>query len=72
MKKIYKTEKNLQNIWDNLDKAYEYMERALEDLSRMQSLPDELKNDVERFDISEISCIKNEVEEIISKLKGEF
>lgn len=72
MKKVYKTEKNLQNVWDNLDKAYEYMERALEDLGLMSSIPEELKNDAERFDISAISCLKGEVEELISKLKGDF
>ncbi len=72
MKKVYKTEKNLQKIWDNLDKAYEHMERAIEDLSLMSSIPEELKNDVERFDISAISCLKCDVEELISRLKGDF
>jgi hypothetical protein len=72
MKKIYKTEKNLQNILDNLDNAYERMEKVIEDLSLMVNIPDGLKNDVERFDISAISCLKAEVEELLLKLKGEF
>ena len=75
MKKVYKTEKNLQKVWNDLDKAYEHMYQALEDLSLMVNLPDELKKDVEQFDISAISCLKEKVEEvlsILSKLKGEI
>jgi len=77
MKKVYKTEKNLQKVWDNLDEAYEHIEKehiekAIEDLSLMSSIPDEVKRDVERFDISAISCLKCDVEELISRLKGEF
>jgi hypothetical protein len=72
MKKIYKTEKNLQNILDNLDKAYERMEKVIEDLSLMVNIPDGLKNDVEKFDMSAISRLKAEVEELLLKLKGEF
>ena len=72
MRRVYKTEKNLQNILNNLDKAYEHMEKAIDDLSSMVNIPDELKNDVERFDISAISCLKAEVEELLLKLKGEF
>ena len=72
MRRVYKTEKNLQNILDNLDKAYEHMYQALEDLSLMVNIPDGLKQDAERFDISAIACIKSEVEELLLKLRGEF
>ena len=71
MARVNKTEKNLQTIWDNLDKAYEYMERALDDLSLMVNIPDDIKNDMERFDISRIGCLKEDVETLIEKLKGE-
>ena len=69
MKRINKTEKNLRTIYENLDKAYECMERVLEDLYLMQTLPDELKTDMERFDISKISCLKGDVEELIEEIK---
>lgn len=34
-KRINKTQKNLQLIWNDLDTAYEHMERAIENLARM-------------------------------------
>lgn len=70
MKRVNKTAKSLQIVWNNLDKAYQHMERALDDLNLMQNLPDELKNDMERFDISKISCLKNDIEELIEQLKS--
>ena len=71
MARVNKTEKNLQTIWDNLDKAYEYMERALDDFFFKVNIPDDIKNDMERFDISRIGCLKEDVETLIEKLKGE-
>lgn len=43
MSQINKTQNNLQSVWNNLDLAYEHMERAIEDLSQMTGLPDELE-----------------------------
>lgn len=63
------TEKNLQKVSKNLDKAYEHLERAIEDLSKMSNLPDEIVSDIERFDITEISSLKGEVDELIEKIK---
>jgi hypothetical protein len=48
------------------------MEKVIEDLSLMVNIPDGLKNDAEKFDISAISCLKGSVEEVLLKLKGEF
>jgi len=62
MKKIYKTKNNLQKVWNELDKAYEHLERALYDLNSMSNLPKDLARDIERFDISEISCMKLNIE----------
>lgn len=65
MSRINKTQNNLQSVWNNLDLAYEYMERAIEDLSQMTGLSDELEKMVEQYDLSEISMIKQEVEELM-------
>ena len=59
------SQNNLQSVWNNLDLAYEYMERAIEDLLQMTGLPDELEKIVEQYDLSEISMIKQEVEELM-------
>jgi len=65
MSRINKTKNNLQSVWNNLDIAYEHMERVIEDLSQMTGLPDELKRMVEQYDLSEISIMKQEVEELM-------
>ena len=65
MSRINKTQNNLQSVWNNLDLAYEHMERAIEDLSQMTELSDELEKMVEQYDLSEISMIKQEVEELM-------
>jgi len=70
MSRVNKTENNLQNIWNYLDKAYEYMERALDDLTMMANIPNGVKNDMERFDISRIGCLKEGVEILIEEMKN--
>lgn len=65
MSQINKTQNNLQSVWNNLDLAYEHMERAIEDLSQMTGLPDELEKLIGQYDLSEISMIKQEVEELM-------
>lgn len=70
MSRINKTQNNLQSVWNNLDLAYEYMERAIEDLSQMTGLPVELKRIVEQYDLSEISIMKQEVEELMENTNG--
>ena len=62
MSQINKTQNNLQSVWNNLDLAYEHMERAIEDLSQMTGLPDELEKMIGQYDLSEMSMIKQEVE----------
>ena len=56
---------NLQSIWNDLDFAYEHMERAIENLSETKGLSVELMKMVERYDLSEIRIMKQEVEELI-------
>ncbi len=70
MSRINKTQNNLDTVWNNLDLAYEYMERAIEDLSQMNGLPDELERIVEQYDLSEISIMKQEVEELMLNADG--
>ena len=55
----------LQKVWNDLDKAYEKMERAIETLSKMDTVTTELENAVEKFDMSEISYMKQLVEEMM-------
>ena len=70
MSRINKTQNNLQSVWNNLDLAYEHMERAMEDLSQMTGLSDELERIVEQCDLSEISIMKQEVEELMLNADG--
>lgn len=70
MSRINKTQNNLDTVWNNLDLAYEYMERAIEDLSQMTGLPDELERMVDQYDLSEISIMKQEVEELMFNVDG--
>lgn len=65
MSRINKTQNNLDTVWNNLDLAYEHMERAIEDLSQTTGLSDELERMIERYDLSEISIMKQEVEELM-------
>ena len=69
MSRINKTQNNLQSVWNNLDLAYEHMERAI-DLSKMTILSDELERMVKQYDLSEISTIKQEVEELMLNADG--
>ena len=55
---------NLQEIWNDLDEAYEYMERAIEKMSYIP-LSKELYERKEKFDLSEISYMKQLVEEMM-------
>lgn len=70
MSRINKTQNNLQLVWDNLDLAYEHMERAIDDLSQMTGLSNELERIVEQYDLSEISIMKQEVEELMLNADG--
>jgi hypothetical protein len=70
MSRINKTQNNLDTVWNNLDLAYEYMERSIEDLSQMTGLSDELERMVEQYDLSEISIMKQEVEELMFNTDG--
>ena len=55
----------LQKVWNDLDKAYEKMEIAIETLLKMDTVTTELENAIEKFDMSEISYMKQLVEEMM-------
>lgn len=62
MSRVNKTLPNLQKVWYKLDKAYENMEAAFEMLDSMSDIPDELEYEMERFDLSAISSLKQHIE----------
>ena len=62
MARINKTQGRLMEVWNDLDEAYERMERSLEKLSSMSNLPDDLEQEMNNFDISAISSLKQHVE----------
>lgn len=55
----------LRKVWNDLDKAYEEMENTIETLSKMNAVTTELKDAIEKFDMSEISYMKQLVEEMM-------
>lgn len=62
MARINKTQGRLVEVWNDLDEAYERMERSLEKLSSMSNLPDDLEQEMNNFDILAISSLKQHVE----------
>lgn len=62
MSRVNKTKNRLMEVWNDLDEAYERMERSLEKLSSMSNLPDDLEQEMNNFDISAISSLKQHVE----------
>ena len=62
MSRMNKTIPNLQKVWNRFDKAYENMEAAFEMLESMTDIPNELRNEIARFDISAISSLKEHIE----------
>ena len=67
MGRINKTIPNLQKVWDKLDVAYENIEKAFEMLSAMSNIPEELSDEMDRFDMSAISSLKEHVEMIMEE-----
>ena len=55
MSRVNKTKNRLMEVWNDLDEAYERMERSLEKLSAMSNLSDVLEQEINNFDISAIS-----------------
>lgn len=62
MGRVNKTKNRLMEVWNDLDEAYERMERSLEKFSAMSNLSDEIKQEMNNFNISAISSLKQHVE----------
>lgn len=62
MSRVNKTISDLKKVWKNFDKAYENLEAAFEILENMVDLPEELQNEVDRFDLSAVCSLKQQVE----------
>jgi hypothetical protein len=65
MSRINKTTNNLQKVWDKFDIAYENLESAFEMLENMSDLPENLQSEMDRFDLSAVSSLKQQVEIIM-------
>lgn len=65
MSRVNRTKNRLMEIWNDLDEAYEHMERSLEKLSSMSNLSDEFEQEINNFDISAISSLKQHVEMLL-------
>ena len=65
MSRVNKTKNRLMEVWSDLDEAYERMERSLEKFSAMSNLSDELEQEINNFDISAISSLKQHVEMLL-------
>lgn len=65
MSRVNKTIPNLQKVWNKFDKAYENLETAFEMLEGMTDLPEELQWEMDRFDLSSVSSLKEQVEMIM-------
>lgn len=65
MSRVNKTKNRLMGVWNDLDEAYERIEKSLEKLSSMSNLPDELEQEMNNFDISAISSMKQHMEMLL-------
>lgn len=68
MSKINQTKGRLMEVWNDLDEAYDRMEKSLEKLSLMSNLSDELEQEINNFDISAISSLKQHVEMLLDEV----
>lgn len=62
MSRVNKTKNRLMEVWNDLDEAYEQMEKSLEKLSAMSNLSSEFEQEINNFDISAILSLKQHVE----------
>lgn len=65
MKRLNKTEKNLELIVKQLDDASGSLYNALDNLARMVDLSDDMKRQADMIDVTRIDGLKQEIEELI-------
>jgi aryl carrier-like protein len=66
MKRMNKTEKNLQLVWEDLDAACGLIDNSFENL-RSMSLLDDLKEEIAAIDFTAIVSLKNRIERLIEE-----
>jgi hypothetical protein len=69
MKRLNKTEKNLELIWKQLDDASGSLYNALDNLARMVELSDEIKRQADMIDVTRIDGLKQEIEALLEQKK---
>jgi hypothetical protein len=67
--KISKTKMNLQVVRNQLDDAYNLLEKVFNTLDSMK-LSNEIKDSINLIDISTILCLKRDVEEVMEQTKN--
>ena len=67
--KISKTKMNLQVVRNQLDDAYNLLEKAFNTIDSMK-LSNEIKDSINSIDISAILCLKRDIEEVIEQTKN--
>lgn len=65
--RINKTEKNLKLVWTQLDDACGSLDNALDNISRMVGLSDDIKRSASLIDFSAIVNLKNSIEKLMEE-----
>lgn len=63
-----KIKNRLMEIWNDLDEAYECMERSIDKLSVIKGLSDDFMDEIDKIDISAISNLKQKVEVLLDEV----
>lgn len=65
--RINKTKSNLQTVWEHLDSACGSLENALQNISLMKNIPNNIKDTAEGIYVSDIVVLKNLIEELLDE-----
>lgn len=64
MRRVNKTQSNLQQVWEQLDNASGELYNAAHNILSMVDLPHHVRKAVEQLDIAAIDALKNAIEEL--------
>jgi hypothetical protein len=70
MTRVYKSKKNLERIWKQLDNASGELYNAREAIASMSDMPKEVTSSADRIDVTEIDSLKSEIELLIDAKKN--
>ncbi|WP_445506743.1 hypothetical protein [Niallia sp. 03190] len=62
MEPVIANRRNLKKVWRQLDDAYENLEKAFNSFNLMEDVPDFMRHETERLDVSTIVSIKHNIE----------